>query len=286
MQIGIMSTSLFQQVGTHRIPKALAQDPPFLFLVEAFDGRNQAAAEGGQQSSTWHKRQRFLDIVNRHIPSSDIASFFSTINAAILFFDKTPGITEEDSVFLAALLQFLKDFHLISDGAFASVSQELQARVKAKTGEFESYLNQWHQKTSEEAFERGLVHAAEIAERMQRNRKEAERRRTEVRERTREASQLLEEDSRIRAPKLGPELRNRSPERADLSRLVVEERSLVHAIHEEAWKSRPINWLALRSERFHNELTQKDYMDLADLWGGGNKSGGRVRAGRKLRNTS
>jgi hypothetical protein len=89
----------------------------------------------------------------------------------------------------------------------------------------------------------------------------------EVRERTREARQLLEEDAGIRTPKLGPELRNRSPERADLNRLVPEERSLVHAIHEEAWKSRPINWLALGQEHFYNELTQRDYMDLADLWG-------------------
>jgi hypothetical protein len=43
--------------------------------------------------------------------------------------------------------------------------------------------------------------------------------------------------------------------------------SLVHAIHEEAWKARPINWLALGSEVFFNELTQRDYMDLADLLG-------------------
>jgi hypothetical protein len=48
---------------------------------------------------------------------------------------------------------------------------------------------------------------------------------------------------------------------------VPEERSLVHAIKEEAWKSRPINWLALGQERFFNELTQQDYMSLADLWG-------------------
>jgi hypothetical protein len=41
----------------------------------------------------------------------------------------------------------------------------------------------------------------------------------------------------------------------------------VHAIKEEAWKSRPINWLALGREVFFNELTQKNYMDLADLWG-------------------
>jgi hypothetical protein len=146
----MMSTSLFQQIRAHRIPKALAQDPPFLLLVEAFEGRSQAAAESGQQKSTWDKRQRFLDIVNRRIPSSDIASFISTINAANLFFDRIPGIVEEDFVVLAALLQFLKDFHLVSEGAFAFVSQEIQARVKTKSGEFESYLSQWYQKTSEE----------------------------------------------------------------------------------------------------------------------------------------
>jgi hypothetical protein len=75
------------------------------------------------------------------------------------------------------------------------------------------------------------------------------------------------QESRIRRPKLGPELRDRSPQRSDLERLVPEERSLVHAIKEEAWKSRPINWLALRNEQFYNELTQKEYMDLADVLG-------------------
>jgi hypothetical protein len=266
MQLDMSSTSKFQQVGTHRIPKALAQDPPFLFLVEAFDGRNQSAAESGQRNSTWANRQKFLDLVNRRIPASDIASLVSTINAAIFLFDKIPEISQEDYIFLAALLRFLKDYHLASEGAFESISQDIQARVTAKSGNFESFVYQWHKRTSEEAFDKELVHATETAERMQRNRKEAERRIEEGRERRKEVEEHREFE-RGRRHKLGPDLRNRSPVRLDLNRLVPEERSLVHAIHEEAWKARPINWLALGSEVFFNELTQRDYMDLADLLG-------------------
>jgi hypothetical protein len=266
MQLDMSSTSKFQQVGTHSVQKALAQDPPFLFLVEALDGRNQTAAERGQRKSTWESRQKFLDLVNKRIPASDIASLASTINAAIFLFDKIPEIGQEDYVFLAALLRFLKDYHLVSEGAFESISQDIEARVKAKSGEFDSFVYQWHKRTSEEAFERELMHATEIAERMQRNRKEAERRIEEIRERSEEV-QEHQEFVRGRSYKLGPELRNRSPVRFDLKRLVPEERALVHAIHEEAWKARPINWKALGSEVFFNELTQRDYMDLADLLG-------------------
>jgi hypothetical protein len=259
----------FEVVGGHRIPRALANDPPFRFLVEAFEGRSQRAAEGGQLRSTWGSRQKFLDLVNRKIPASDIASLLPTIDAAIFFYDQKQGIQKEDFVFLAALLQFLKEFNLISRQSFEPVSQEIQARIEAKSGSFEAYLLGWHRKTGEEAFERELVHAAEKAERMHRNRQEAERRRAETRERTRQVKEEeLQRESRTEErAKLGPELRNRNPERGDLRRLVPEELSLVHAIKEEAWKSRPINWLALGREVFFNELTQKNYMDLADLWG-------------------
>jgi hypothetical protein len=111
---------------------------------------------------------------------------------------------------------------------------------------------------------------------MHKNRIEAERRRSEARARSRKVREEErrgrnqteeDEEERDRGPKLGPELRQRSPERKDLDRLVPEERSLVHAIKEEAWKSRPINWLALGQEIFYNELSQADYMNLADLWG-------------------
>jgi hypothetical protein len=111
----------------------LAQDLQFLFLVEAFDGRNQTAAESGQRNSTWANRQKFLDLVNRRTPASDIASLVSTINAAIFLFDKIPEIGKEDYVFLAALLRFLKDYHLALEGSFESISQDIEARVTAKS---------------------------------------------------------------------------------------------------------------------------------------------------------
>lgn len=52
-----------------------------------------------------------------------------------------------------------------------------------------------------------------------------------------------------------------------MRRLVPEERALVHAIKQEANRGRAINWLALQSERFFNELSLRDYMDLADIQG-------------------
>jgi hypothetical protein len=98
---------MFSQVGTHRIPKALAQDPPFRSLMEAFDGRNHFAAESRGEGSTWKSRQKILDLVNRRIPASDIASLASTTNVVIFWYDQVAGILAEDFVFLAALLQFL-----------------------------------------------------------------------------------------------------------------------------------------------------------------------------------
>jgi hypothetical protein len=254
----------------------LASDPPFKFLVEAFEGRSRSAFEGGQKSSTWKNRQEFLDLVNRKVPASDIASLLQMISAAIFFYDKIPEVEVENFLFLTALLQFLKDYCLISKGRFKVVSQEIQARVKFKKEEFDSFLLQWHRETEGEAFERALVHAVEEAETMQQNRREAKRRRTEVRERSWEVREAVERTTRIQEAraeersvppraKLDPELRNRSPLRSDLRRLVPEERALVHAIKEEANRGRPINWLALSTETFYNELPLRDCMDLADL---------------------
>lgn len=268
----------FQQVGTHKIPQALAFDPPFRFSVEAFEGRSRIAFEKGQRSSTWESRQKFLDLVNRKLPASDVGSLVQTINAAIFFYDKVPAVGAEDFRFLAALLYFLRDYSLVSEGRFEAVNQEIQSRVKAKTGEFDSFLYQWHKVTEEEALERNLVHAVEEVEAMQRNRKEASKREVEIQERSREVEEAIRRTTTIQEvraderrlsarARLGPELRNRSPVRSDLNRLIPEERSLVHAIKEEVWKSRPINWLALDRENFCNELSQEDYMNLADLWG-------------------
>lgn len=252
MQKDMTSSPHFQQVGTHRVPQALAADPPFQFLVEAFEGRSRSAFEKGQRSSTWESRQKFLDLVNRQLPASDVASLVQTINAAIYFYDKIPAVGTEDFQFLAALLYFLRDYRLISEERFEAVDQEIQSRVKAKSGEFDSFLCQWHKKTEEEAFERNLVHAVEEVEEMQQNQKEARKREVEIQERSREVDEAIRRSTRIREARaeerrllararLGAELRGRSPVRSDLDRLVLEERSLVHAIKEEAWKSRPIN---------------------------------------------
>lgn len=73
---------------------------------------------------------------------------------------------------------------MITEEIFEGVSQEIQSRVKAKTGEFEFFLYQWHKRSAEEAFERNLVHAVEEVESMQRNQKEASRRQAEVQERS------------------------------------------------------------------------------------------------------
>lgn len=201
-----------EQVGTHKVPRALAHDPPFRFLVEAFEGRSRGAYDRGQTSSTWESRQKFLDLVNRKLPASDIASLVSTIDGAIFLYDSIAGTTEQDFVFLAALLQFLKDYQLVFEGRFEAISQEIQSRIKAKMGEFESFLLQWHRRSGEEAFDRNLEHAVEEVESMQKNRHEAERRRVEVRERSQEVKEEIErterwqevseEERRARRPKL------------------------------------------------------------------------------------
>jgi hypothetical protein len=55
----------------------------------------------------------------------------------------------------------------------------------------------------------------------------------------------------------------RDPTAADLDRLCPEERSLVHALRKKVPGSGPINWLALRTEVFKNNLRRIDYLMLA-----------------------
>jgi hypothetical protein len=247
------------------VPKALAQDPLFQILIEAFEGRSHSAVRAKQLRSSWAPRQRFLDLIHRRIPASDIASLRATIDAAVQFYDKIPEISEQDYVFLAALLQFLREFNLINSEAFEASSQEIQARVHAKEGTFENYLAQWHGRTEEQAFDRSLLEAVKLAERMHKNKQEALRRKSESQARREEIErQEHQQEERV----LGEELQFRQPVREDLERLVPKERSLVHAIHLGKPEGFPINWQALSTERFRNKLTVDNYRELAKLWQG------------------
>lgn len=91
------------------------------------------------------------------------------------------------------------------------------------------------------------------------NKKEAIKRRAETETRQEE----LEDQFRRSAPTLGDELKRREPTSADLERLCPEERSLVHALRQRQPGSGPINWLALRTEVFRNNLRRIDYLMLA-----------------------
>jgi hypothetical protein len=91
------------------------------------------------------------------------------------------------------------------------------------------------------------------------NRIEARKRKAETEARQEE----LEDQFKRSAPTLGEELRRIEPTAENLDRLCPEERSLVHALRIKKPESGPINWLALRTEVFKNNLRRIDYLILA-----------------------
>jgi hypothetical protein len=240
----------------HRVPVELANDPPFRFLVEAYQGRSGTAIRNDQKSSSWKPRQQFLDLVREKVPRSDILSLVATIEAAVLHYDKIADIQGADYIFLEDLLRFLREFDIIGEKTFVSADEEIKARISCKEGSFESYLFEWDRLTQKEAFEREAVKAAEGAERMHASKKKAlERQAT----RRREEQQGQEN---VRGLPLGEELKEREPRIEDLQRLNAEERSLVHGLSTAG--PEPVNWLALAGETFRNQLSN-DYEKLAEL---------------------
>jgi hypothetical protein len=107
------------------------------------------------------------------------------------------------------------------------------------------------------------MHGSRIEEikRRAENRIEARKRKAETEARQEE----LEDQFRRSAPTLGDELERREPTAADLDKLCPEERSLVHALRRREPGSGPINWLALGTEVFKNNLRRIDYLMLAAI---------------------
>jgi hypothetical protein len=216
MEVVMSSLPRFLRIGENRIPVELAKDPPFLFLVEAFEGRSKAALLHGQRVSTYRPRQRYLDLVRGRYPKADVNSLANTISAAVQLYDKIPSIQVTNFVFLDALLRFLKEYGLVTKEQFDTISEEIKARIKVNTGTFEAYLAEWNGKTQKDAFERQAIRSADLAERMYKNKKEALRRLAR-RETERAAEQQTQQERN--APPLGEKLKSRVPTVEDLARL-------------------------------------------------------------------
>jgi hypothetical protein len=251
----------FLRVGENRVPVELANDPPFRYLIEAFEGRSKAALRHGQRYSIYRPRQRFLDLVKGKYPKAEVKSLANTISAAVQLYDRIPSINVADFVFLDALLRFLKEYDLISEERFNNISEEIKARINIKCGTFEAYLAEWNGKTQRETFDKQAIQSLELAERMYQNRKEALKRKAETQARQEEQEHA---EATERNP-LGEELKNRDPTSADIARLTSEERALMHALRTRQPGSTPVNWIALQTERFKNELTRENYEALAAL---------------------
>jgi hypothetical protein len=241
----------------HRVPVEIANDPPFRFLVEAYEGRSRIAIRNEQKSSSCKARQQFLNLVRGKVPKSDIRILVATIDAAVLHYDRIPDIGEADYTFLGDLLRFLWEFGLVEERTYAPVAEEVKSRIHIKAGTFDSYLFEWDQKTQRESFETEAIKAAEVAERMHANKKQAHERLA-----VRRREQQAEQDAGRRPP-LKEELHEREPVPEDLRRLCPEERSLVHSLKDVG--NQPVNWIALAGETFRNQLTREDYEKLAEL---------------------
>lgn len=236
----------------------IANDPPFRFLAEAYEGRSRTAVRNEQRSSSCKERQQFLDLVRGKVPKSDVLSLVATIDAAILHYDRISDIEVANYEFLGQLLRFLKEFGVIKESSYAPVAEELKSRIHIKAGNFDSYLFEWDKRTQAESFEKEAIRAAELTERMHANKKQALER-LASRRREQQTQQGAET-----GPPLKEELRVREPVEEDLQRLCPEERSLVHSLKNT--ESRPVNWIALAGETFRNQLDKEDYERLAELW--------------------
>lgn len=257
MPLGMSNSPRYSSLVGHRVPVEIANDPPFRFLVEAYEGRSKIAVRNEQRSSSWKPRQEFLSLVRGKLPKAEVSSLVATIDAAVLHYDKIADIGKADYAFLGDLLWFLKEYGVIEERAYAPVAEEVKSRIHIKAGTFDRYLFEWDQNTQQESFEREAIRAAEVAERMHASKKQALERRAA----RRRGQQESEQEANQRP--LTEELREREPLKEDLQKLSPVERSLVHALKDAG--ENPVNWPALAGETFKNKLTREDYEKLAKL---------------------
>jgi hypothetical protein len=244
-------------VAGHRVRVEVANDPPFRFLAEAYEGRSRTAVRNDQRSSSWNSRQHFLDLVRGKVPKADVKSQVATIDAATLHYDQLADIGEADFIFLDKLLRFLKEFKIIEDRTYAPVAEELKFKISIKAGTFDSYLFEWNKGTQKESFKREVILAAEAARRIHASKKKALERRASRREEQRH------EQEGVGEPPLREEFQTKEPVSKDLRRLSSEERALVHPLNDT--RHGPVNWIALAGETFKNQLVKKNYEKLAEL---------------------
>jgi hypothetical protein len=72
----------------HRVPVEVANDFPFRFLAEAYEGRSWSAVRNEQKSSSCKERQQYLNLVSDKVPRSDVLSLVAPIDAAVLHYDR------------------------------------------------------------------------------------------------------------------------------------------------------------------------------------------------------
>jgi hypothetical protein len=133
----------------------------------------------GQETSSWKPRQSILTLVKGRIPKQDLASLISTVNAAIVHYDKLSQTREEDYAHLGALLRFLRDYNIIRESTYCATAEEIKAKVNIKAGTFQKYLEYRQARKKEQSFEEEAIAKTELAEKIWKSKKEALRRKAE-----------------------------------------------------------------------------------------------------------
>lgn len=85
---GMNNSPRYSTLVGHRVPIEVANDPPFRFLAEAYEGRSWSAVRNEQKSSSCKERQQFLNLVREKVPRFDVLSLVATIDAAVLDHDR------------------------------------------------------------------------------------------------------------------------------------------------------------------------------------------------------
>lgn len=175
-------TGSFTVCQGFNIPISLGHSPEFMTLCKAFDGRSRTAYNNGFQSSPIPSRDTFLRLANKKIPGFNVSVIFSTLDTAIVAFERSSYVTSRDFELLKKLAYFVFDYNLICERQWGLLLDNISIRQKDREGvetqaKADKQLREWaaakrkeeeetlKRKREEEAlFEEGAVRAAEEAE--------------------------------------------------------------------------------------------------------------------------
>lgn len=127
-----MSSQEWAEAGVgHRAPAQAVQNAPFSALVLAYEGRDFAALEQGQEFSSWAPKHIFLDLAKKRLSQQFLDAVGPSLVEAVDSFDACEDVNFTDYLFLEGLKRFLKSIGLLTDAVEKTLSDKLRWRLEA-----------------------------------------------------------------------------------------------------------------------------------------------------------